>query len=518
VVPDDAREGTDLRGVAGGSTFSATQDNWIMKKHQTARIGLWSVLILTAAVGKVSAATTNRVEVRGQLGQAFTFNPSNIVVGLGDSIRWTNVSSTSHDVTHATKVGSTWVSNTPPYWAGILFSNTVRQGLVTFSNLGVYPYICVQHVLISPQPNAANPTQTGLVTVVRLNLSPTVAITSPTNLSRLDSPASFTITADAADPDLDGGVTNVLFFSGTNLLGADSVPPYSVEVSNLAGGWYQFTARAVDNLGGATTSGVVNVLVTSNRTVNVEGFSFSPNLLTVTVGDTVTFNGLASFHTVTGTGTLEPFCGSVSPGASCAVTFNMVGRFPFHCIPHQAFGMTGSVEVVGPNLVPFVRITAPASGFTVVTGASFTVSADATDLYGRVATVRFERLPSTILGLDTESPYTVNATIGPAGSYQIQARATDNTGFVTISAPINVNVVVPVAIQLLSPAAAAGGFQFDYTANPGLTYVIEGSAADGSPTPFVSLATNVAGTNRVTFTDTESGARSNRAYRVFRRP
>lgn len=509
-----------MRGVAGGSTFSATQYNWIMMKYQTTRIGLFSVLALAIAIGHVRAATTNRVEVRGNFGVAFTFNPSNIVIGVGDSIRWTNVSSTSHDVTHATKVGSMWVTNNPPYWAGILFSNTIpfRQGLVTFSNLGVYPYICVQHVLINPVPNAANPTQTGLVTVVRLNLSPTVAITSPTNLSRLDSPASFTITADAADPDLDGGVTNVLFFSGTDLLGADSVPPYSVEVSNLAGGWYQFTARAVDNLGGATTSAVVNVLVTSNRTVNVAGLTFSPNLLTVTVGDTVTFNGLASFHTVTGTGTLEPFCGSVSPGASCAVTFNAVGRFPFHCIPHQAFGMTGSVEVVGPNLNPFVRITAPSDGFTVVTGASFTVSADAGDLFGRVATVRFERLPSTILGLDTESPYSVNASIGLAGSYQIQARATDNTGLVTISAPINVNVVVPVAIQLLSPTAGTGGFQFDYTANPGLTYVIEGSAADGSPTPFVSLATNVANTNRVTFTDTESGARSNRAYRVFRRP
>jgi hypothetical protein len=64
----------------------------------------------------------------------------------------------------------------------------------------------------------------------------------------------------------------------------------------------------------------------------------------------------------------------------------------------------------------------------------------------------------------------------------------------------------------------AGGFQFDFTANPGLTYVIEGSAADGSPTPFVPLATNVANTNPMTFTDSDSGGRSNRAYRVFRRP
>jgi hypothetical protein len=79
-------------------------------------------------------------------------------------------------------------------------------------------------------------------------------------------------------------------------------------------------------------------------------------------------------------------------------------------------------------------------------------------------------------------------------------------------------MVVPVNIQLLSPASGAGGFQFDFTANPGFTYVIEGSEADGSPIPFVPLATNIANTNLVTFTDSESAGRSNRAYRVFRRP
>jgi plastocyanin len=493
-----------------------------MKKYQRASIGLWTMLFLAGAIGHARAATTNIVQVRGQIGQAFTFAPSNIVVGIGDSIRWTNVSGTSHDVTHATRTGSTWVSNTPPYWAGILLSNTVRQGLVTFSNFGAYPYICVQHVLINPQPNAANPTQTGLVTVVRLNLSPTVAITSPTNLMRLDSPASFTITADAADPDLDGSVSNVQFFAGTILLGTDDSAPYGLEVSGLAGGWYQLTARAVDNLGGATTSAVVNVLVTSNRTVVVaagpSGPIFSPNLLTVTVGDTVTFDGLASFHTVTGTGTLEPFCGGVSPGASCAVTFNSVGRFPFHCIPHQSLGMTGSVEVVGPNLRPAIRITSPPDGSVFATGATFIVTADASDLYGRVASVRFFRPPNFNLALDTEAPYSATVNNLAAGNYIISALVTDNTSLISTAAPINISIVAPASIQLLSPTLGVGGFQFDFTANSGLTYIIEGSEADGSLTPFIPLATNVANANLMTFTDTASGARSNRAYRVFRRP
>jgi chitinase len=180
--------------------------------------------------------------------------------------------------------------------------------------------------------------------------------------------------------------------------------------------------------------------------------------------------------------------------------------------------MTGSVEVVGPNFVPSVRLTAPADGATFVTGAVFAVSAEASDLFGRVATVRFERPPNTTLGVDTESPYSANASFASPGPVQIQARATDNTGLVSISAPITVNVVAPSPIQLLSPAAGAGGFQFNFTADVGLRYVVEGSAADGSPIPFVPLATNLANTNVMSFADPESTARSNRAYRVFRQP
>jgi plastocyanin len=486
-----------------------------MKKYQTTWICLLSVLIIAGAVG-IGRAATNLVQVRGGIGQSFTFNPSNSFIGPGDTIMWTNVSSSSHDVTHGSRAGGT---NLTPYWAMINLPNSGSRSAVTFSNLGAYPYVCVQHVFTMPQP-PANPTQTGLVTVAIQNIRPTVAITAPTNLTRLPAPASFAIMVDAADPDLDGSVTNVQFFAGTNLLGADTTAPYTYDAANLAGGWYQLTARATDNLGASSTSSVVSVLVNSNRTVEVVGTAFSPKVLSVTVGDTVTFNGLGFFHTVTGSGTLEPFCGTGSPD-SCSVTFNTVsppGGFPYHCIPHRTFGMTGSVEVVGPNLVPSVRITAPADGFNVVTGATFTISAEASDLFGRVATVRFERPPNTTLGVDTESPYSANTSFASAGPVQIQARATDNTGLVSISAPITVNVVAPSPIQLLSPASDAGGFRFDFTANPGLTYVIEGSAAGGSPTPFVPLATNVANTNRVTFTDSESGGRSNRAYRVFRRP
>jgi len=51
------------------------------------------------------AAVTNIIRVTGP--NTYAFSPTNIQIATGDSIRWTNVSSTSHDVTPGVKSGST---------------------------------------------------------------------------------------------------------------------------------------------------------------------------------------------------------------------------------------------------------------------------------------------------------------------------------------------------------------------------------------------------------------------------
>ena len=468
---------------------------------------IWLVAIMAAAVvnqTETHAAVTNIIRVTGPT--TFAFSPTNIQIATGDSIRWTNVSGAPHDVTPGVKVGNT--TNAPnPQWApGSLPANN-GTFQVAFSNVGVYPYLCGRHVFaINPQLG-----QTGTVTVVQANLLPLVNLTSPANLSTFTAPASFTLSATASDAD--GTVASVQFFSGANRLGSVSAEPYDLPVT-LAAGWHQITARAIDTLGGSNTTAVVNVLVNSNRTVVVSGLAFSPNILTVTVGDTVTFNGLGSFHTVTGSGVIEPFCGDVRQ-ASCVTTFNRVGSFPFHCIPHRGLGMTGLVQVVGPNLRPTGRITAPADGSVFATNAMITFSAEASDLYGAVKNVRFLRGISS-LGLVTNLPYTLTTNNTTVGTIAYAILITDDSNLTSTSAPVNITFVAPIDIQLLSPAASSNGFTFDYTANPGLTYVVEGAAAEGSPVPFVPISTNVANTNRVAFTDPGSSNRANRAYRVLR--
>jgi len=95
------------------------------------------------------------------------------------------------------------------------------------------------------------------------NQPPVVSLTSPANGSTYAAPATITLTANAYDPD--GSIARVDFYQGAHLLGQLYSAPYTwtqrnVPAGNYSGG-YAWTARAVDNLGAATTSAPVAITV-----------------------------------------------------------------------------------------------------------------------------------------------------------------------------------------------------------------------------------------------------------------
>jgi hypothetical protein len=93
-------------------------------------------------------------------------------------------------------------------------------------------------------------------------LRPLVRITSPANGAfAYASGAALAITADATD--LDGSITNVQFFAGTNKVGEISASPWTVIWSNAVSGSYVLTAVAADNAGATTLSAPVSVSVTT---------------------------------------------------------------------------------------------------------------------------------------------------------------------------------------------------------------------------------------------------------------
>ena len=92
--------------------------------------------------------------------------------------------------------------------------------------------------------------------------------------------------------------------------------------------------------------------------VGVDGFSFVSADLTIIQGDTVDWVWVGGSHTVT-SGTC-PTCpnngvefdsGPLLFPTTFSHTFTTTGDFPYYCVPHRLFGMTGTIRVTDA-LVP----------------------------------------------------------------------------------------------------------------------------------------------------------------------
>jgi plastocyanin len=106
--------------------------------------------------------------------------------------------------------------------------------------------------------------------------------------------------------------------------------------------------------------------------VNQISFSFSPNDLTINVGDTVRWVRSNGSHTVTsGTGASDPNVGNLfdaplnSSNTTFEFTFNSAGDVNFFCRPHEGANMKGVIRVSDVSavddipLVAAVRLEAP---------------------------------------------------------------------------------------------------------------------------------------------------------------
>jgi len=112
-------------------------------------------------------------------------------------------------------------------------------------------------------------------------------------------------------------------------------------------------------------------LAQTTHIVNQSSLSFSPNDLTINVGDTVRWVRSGGSHTVTnGTGASDPSVGNLfdaplnSSNTTFEFTFNSAGDVDYFCRPHEFANMKGVVRVndvsaVGDVPVAAVRLEAP---------------------------------------------------------------------------------------------------------------------------------------------------------------
>jgi predicted amidohydrolase/regulation of enolase protein 1 (concanavalin A-like superfamily) len=132
-----------------------------------------------------------------------------------------------------------------------------------------------------------------------------------------------------------------------------------------------------------------------------------------------------------------------------------------------------------PNVPPTVSVTSPSSGASFAAPATVTIAAAAGDSDGSVAQVEFYR-GTTLLGSSTTSPYSFKWNNVAAGSYTLTARAIDDGGAATTSAPVSITVTSappPLPAPWTSQDIGATGAAGSASASSG-TFSIKGAGAD----------------------------------------
>ena len=128
-----------------------------------------------------------------------------------------------------------------------------------------------------------------------------------------------------------------------------------------------------------------------------------------------------------------------------------------YTITAKAYDNSGNVTTsaavhisVAANKAPVVSITKPANNQSFDAPATIHFEAAASDTDGRITKVEFYN-GTTLLRTEYKYPYTYNWTNVPAGTYTITAKATDNWGAQTTSAPVTVTVTSDSSIVSSRP-------------------------------------------------------------------
>ena len=164
---------------------------------------------------------------------------------------------------------------------------------------------------------------------------------------------------------------------------------------------------------------------------------------------------------------------------------------------------------------PTVTLTSPSANAIFAAPASVTISANATVGSGTVTNVSFFN-QTTLLGSAQANPFRFTANNLAAGAYTLTAVATAS-GITGTSAVVHITVVLPATVSLTPTNSANGLFSFGYSADPGLTYVIQRSSDLGSANGWVPVVTNVATSNFELFSE-DVIPNTSHYYRVGRLP
>ncbi|WP_431045598.1 Ig-like domain-containing protein [Roseateles sp. L2-2] len=296
-------------------------------------------------------------------------------------------------------------------------------------------------------------------TTIRVNASPSVAMSTPANGSVIAGPSgSVRLTATASDSD-SGGIAWVQYLttSGSNI-GSASAAPFEYVWSGVAPGTYDVVARVVDADGGMTTSGAVRFRVNALPSVALA----SPANNQVFAGPTASIPLSAGASDGDGSVQRVEFYANgshigTSTSAPFAMTWPGVGAGGYTIVARAVDNDGGVRDSAGVyvrvNALPSASMTGPANG-TVLAGSSVRLTASASDSDTGIARVEFYSGGAHI-GSATAAPYEMTWSGLSAGTYSVIARAVDHDGGIGDSSPISLRVNALPAVSMASPANGA---------------------------------------------------------------
>ncbi len=282
-------------------------------------------------------------------------------------------------------------------------------------------------------------------TFLAVPLLPTVSITAPTGGSTFAIGSPVSIAATAADAD--GTVSSVEFFVDGVSIGIDATSPFTSSYTGVSELSHVLTAKATDNEGFSTTSTPVSFNV--GNSAPVVSITAPTAGSVYVVGDVVSI--AASATDADGTvSSVEFFVDAVSAGVdnSSPYTATYTSAVGTHSLTAKAtdnlgkFTTSAAVSItVNVNQLPSVAITAPVNGATPALNAALTLTATATDSDGTISGVQFYSGATSLgSGVLAAGVYSFTYTPVVQGPIVLTAKATDNKGGITTSAPISVTI------------------------------------------------------------------------------
>ena len=314
------------------------------------------------------------------------------------------------------------------------------------------------------------------------NVAPTVVLTAPAVNADFIAKAALTLSADATDSD--GTIASVAFYRGTTRITTLTSAPYTYNWTGVAAGTYVITSRATDDLGAVTTSAPLTVTVKPNTLPSITLAAPSPAgpyiapqtiALTASAADTDGRISRVNYYrdgVLIGGSTTAPF--TVNWSAAAAGTYSITAN----AIDDKG-GTTTSAPmsiVVQPNALPSVTLSSPATNASFAAPGTVPFRVTTADTDGTIAKVAYYN-GATAVASSTASPFSATWSNASVGTYSITARATDNKGGVSTSAPITVIVNQNVAptISITAPASNAS-----FVASTPVTFTTSAADSDGT--------------------------------------